>query len=218
MSQYKTLQEGLLARDLWSTQDLFPQSKKHTEGRLRVIAKLKTPGGIRQGIWWQPTPNEMQSSDELMVSPTDVRKKVQNFDHVSRRPFVPGDRCDGSRDACSWACLWDAVRRSEESATQLMQDLNDLHGDEILTSDGRRVCIQEGAWEGIVLPRRWTREWLDRLATSHRVMNRRTLTTLLYNHRPGGEKASEGAWIDRLTQPDARLGQEPEPLAEEKIS
>lgn len=209
MSQYKTLQEGLIARDLWATQDLFPKSKKAAKGRLRVIAKLKGTGGIRQGIWWETPPD-----GEAPVAPEHVRQKVQRFDRVSGRPFVPGDPCDGSRDACSWACLWDAVGRSKESSTQLTEDLNALHGEELLTGAGRRICIQEGTWEGIVLPRRWTREWLDRLASSHRSMNRRTLTNLLYNRRPGGREASEGTWIERLTRPDARLGQEPGALTQ----
>lgn len=213
MTEYKTLQEGLLARDLWATQDLFPDTKRAVRGDLRIIAKLKVPGGIRQGIWW-----EESSGDGSPAPGPHIRERTKRFDRVSDRPFIPGDRCDGSRDACAWACLWDAVRRSDESSGQLMEDLNRIQGAEILTDAGRRVCIQEGAWEGIVLPRRWTRDWLDRLMRSQRSMNRRTLVNLLCDRQPGGGQDTSKTWIDRLTQEDTRLAQSPSNLEDDAPS
>lgn len=189
MPSFETLHEGLLARDLYATQDHF----ENRDENLRVIAKLKVPGGIKQGIWWQSIGERRPAREE------EVRKKVQTFEYVSKRPFMPGDPCDGTRDSCVWGCLWDAVRRSEAEAEGFLRAINEAYGETRVTRDMQRVTVQKAGWEGIYVPRVWTEAWARRLVESVRAINWSTLASMIENKEPGGCRAPV-TWLDVLTE------------------
>lgn len=189
MPDFETLQEGLLARDLYVTQDHFGEGEKN----LRVIAKLQVPKGIKQGIWWEDVP------EKRTVGEGRIRERVSAFEHVSDRPFVPGDPCDGTRDSCVWGCLWDAARRSEVETQAFVAAVNRAYGSERITGEMRRVTEQQAAWEGTYLPRVWTRKWVRRLMKSVRAINWSTTANMIRNRGP--EETRTGAtWLDVLTE------------------
>jgi hypothetical protein len=194
MPPYKTVQEGLLTRDLWATQDLFLDDKKHVPESLRILAKLKVDGGLKQGIWWTDPPKEGGPMPE-----DHIRPRVSEVSQTSKRPFMPGDSCDGSKDACGWACLLDAAKRSPVPVTRLSKDVNRTYEDKILSPTSRLVMRREAMWEGVCLPEQWTSASLKQLCESMRSMNWHSLVDLLQNRAPGLKK--EGAvWAERLSE------------------
>jgi len=194
MPPFETLHEGLLARDLYATQDHF----ENRDENMRVIATLKVPGGIKQGIWWQSV-REKETVSEKPVGEEEVREQVQRFEYVSKRPFMPGDPCDGTRDSCVWGCLWDAVRRSEAETEAFLRAINQAYGEKRVTRAMQRVTVQKAGWEGVYVPRIWTEAWVRRLVESVRAINWSTLASMIQNQGPDGCRESV-TWFDVLTR------------------
>lgn len=191
MREFKTRQEAFFGRDLHVVQDHFP-----SEEAVRIWAKIHAYGdlaqkrGIKQGIWWE----EFGEGKDILAE-EEVREYLS--DHVtylSERPFFPGDACDGTRDACLWACLSDAIAKSRADLGQFARAVADHLGEGYLSVRGIRRGAQLGFWEGTWCPKAWDREALGDLMGSMNSMNRGRLSTMIEE-----EQTAEGtAWMEVL--------------------
>lgn len=133
-----------------------------------------------------------------------VREMIGRFDRVSKWPFRPGHPCDGTRDPCAWGCLFDAVRQSNAGMEQLASDVNAAYDRKVLTSEGVRIAKRKAFWEGLLMPKAWTEEWVGRLIESLRSMNWSTLAGMLRRAHLGGAQGRP-VWGEEL----AKLDEEP---------
>jgi len=124
-----------------------------------------------------------------------VRGVLRNrVSYVSERPFFPGDGCDGTRDACLWPCLSDAISKSRSDLQKFVDAVGEHVEEDYLTVRGIRRGAQLGFWEGTWCPESWGREDLGDLIESMRSMNRHRLSDMIeWEEAPQGD-----AWMEVL--------------------
>lgn len=201
MREFETRQEAFFGRGLHVVQDFFPG-----EEALRIWAKVHAQGeaggsnqspkrGIKQGIWWE----ELEGSKDVLPE-EEVREVLRNrVSYVSERPFFPGDACDGTRDACLWACLSDAISKSRADLQQFIDAIGEHVEEDYLTVRGVRRGAQLGFWEGTWCPKAWGRKALGGLIESMRSMNRHRIAVMIES-----EEAPQGeVWMEVLGEDPA---------------
>jgi len=207
MREYKTLFEGWKKKDLYVIQDAV-ETREGT--KLRVFAQMKVSGGLKQLIWWP------RGREEEPLTENEIRDAVSEVAYTSKRPFRPGDPCDGTRDDCVWACLIDAFKRSSENIEVFLREVErekqpvggkrqDSAVNEGTDEEIDVAGIQKKAeWEGVEYPERWTGEEVKKLVESLRAMNYRTEASVLqgqgYHQRRERNLENEVCWTERLRQ------------------
>ena len=89
--------------------------------------------------------------------------------HVSKRPYKPGQRCDGSIDAPVMVLIDDFLATKGLDVVAIMNEAypyEDPH-----TAEDLQASIEFGRWQGVKIPTKWSENYYNKLLQSIAAVN-----------------------------------------------
>lgn len=107
----------------------------------------------------------------------DIELQCRRFGHKSKRPYLPGQRCDGSISAPVMFLLDDFCKHQGLDARLLNNEA--YHDEEPTSKQEWENILSFAQWQGVQLPSTWNRRQYDLLQASLTAINVKSLSDLL---------------------------------------
>ena len=139
-----------------------------SHGDYLVSASFKIPDGIKHI-------NRRYKSPNLTV----IQSEVNQYGTVSPRPFVVGQTCDGTGDACCHALYFHYCQSQGLDPIALYRRAYQVHNGKKYSDPDYEAIIEKAIWEGLEYPPEWNDASFKLLLKSLYSINNRSLVEVL---------------------------------------